>query len=83
MLVAKGYRLVTDPDQAHYRLQVNVLYVGKASQAAIDQAVYGGFGGPLAGMAVGGVIAGSTSNSPLAPSGRAAIGGGGDLRRPC
>lgn len=51
MLQAKGWKVVQDPDAAHYRLQVNVLYVGKASQAAIDNAVYAGFGGPLFGAA--------------------------------
>jgi Enterobacterial TraT complement resistance protein len=65
-LTARGYRVLADPEQAHYRLQVHVLYVGKAAQAAMDQALGVGFGGPLAG-AVGGATAGAV----LGASGRA------------
>jgi hypothetical protein len=65
-LSARGYRVIAEPDQAHYRLQVHVLYVGKAAPAAIDQALGGGFGGPLAG-----VLGGATAGAVLGGSGRA------------
>lgn len=52
-VAAKGYRIVTDPDQAHYMLQANVLYVGKVSPTAAQTALHGGYGGALgAGMGV-------------------------------
>ena len=48
---AKGYRIVTDPDLAHFVLQANVLQVGKTSPSANDAALKGGYGGALgAGM---------------------------------
>lgn len=59
LLAAKGYKIVTDPNASHYRLQVNVLYVGKASQAAIENSLHAGFGGPLAG-----IIAGAGAGQP-------------------
>src|SRR5207253_1349732 len=58
MVSARGYRIVTNPDEANYRLQVNVLYVGKADPAAIHQSLYAGWGGPLLG-ATAGVLAGA------------------------
>lgn len=49
----KGYRVVTDPDLAHYMLQANVLQVGKVSPTAAQSALRGGYGGALgAGMGV-------------------------------
>lgn len=50
---AKGYRLVADPDQAHYLLQANVLYAGKVAKTAAESALSQGYGGALgAGMGV-------------------------------
>ena len=65
-LTARGYRVVTDPDQAHYWMQVHVRYAGKAAPAAIDQTLGGGFGGPLAG-----VLGGATAGAVWGGSGRA------------
>lgn len=75
LLAAKGYRVVANPDSAHYLLQVNVLYVGKASQAAIDQSVQVGFGGPLIGMAAGAGIGAIASNNPFGSLVGAGVGG--------
>jgi hypothetical protein len=75
MLAAKGYRVVSNSDQAHYLLQVNLLYVGKASQAAIDQSIQVGFGGPLIGMAAGAGIGAIASNNPFGPLVGAGVGG--------
>ncbi|OSS42953.1 IncF plasmid conjugative transfer surface exclusion protein TraT [Desulfurella amilsii] len=53
-LQTNGYRIVEDPQQAHYWLQANVLYMGKQTQfATFDGALAGGFGGALAGVAIG------------------------------
>jgi outer membrane lipoprotein SlyB len=57
-VAAKGYTIVGDPGQAHYYLQANVLYVGKSSPTASQQALGQGYGGPLAG-AVTGMVASS------------------------
>jgi hypothetical protein len=56
---AKGYRVVDDPTRANYLLQANVLSVGQVDEAALEKAQAGAFGGPLAGAAIGGLIAGS------------------------
>ena len=58
LLQSKGFRVIEDPDRAEFHLQVNTLYVGKASQAAIDRAVAGGFGSAIAGAATGAAIGG-------------------------
>ena len=51
---ANGYRIVEDPQQAHYWLQANVLYMGKETKfATFDGALAGGFGGALAGASIG------------------------------
>lgn len=63
LLTQKGWRVVNDPHQANFRLQVNVLQVGKASLAAIRDSLYAGWGGTVAGTAIGGVI-GTTTDSP-------------------
>lgn len=51
---ANGYRVVEDPQQAHYWLLANVLYMGKETKfATFDGAFMGGFGGALAGASIG------------------------------
>lgn len=47
-----------NPDEAHYRLQANVLSVAKTDPTAAQQALMGGYGGPLM-SAVGGAAAGA------------------------
>lgn len=71
LLAAKGYRVVTDPEKVQYLLQVNVLFVGKTSQAAIDASLGAGYGGPLAGA-----IAGAGIGAGLGDAKGAAIGAG-------
>lgn len=53
-IAARGYRVVEDPDQAHYLLQANVLQAGRNSETALESAYNGGFGGALIGGAAGG-----------------------------
>ena len=73
-LANRGVKVVSDSDQSHFRrLQANVLYVGKASQAAIDQTFAAGYGGALAGGLIGGTIGASSARNPLAG---AVVGGG-------
>lgn len=52
-IAANGYRIVEDPEQAHYLLQANVLQAGRSSRTAAEQTFGGGFGSALFGGAVG------------------------------
>lgn len=55
-LQAKGYTITTNPKIAHYWLRANVLSVDKASPTAAQAALSSGFGGAIAGAALGGTI---------------------------
>jgi outer membrane lipoprotein SlyB len=72
-VAAKGYRVVTDPDQAHYYLQANVLYVGRSSATANQEALSGGYGGAMGGAMAGAALAGATGGA-YGPSGRSVMG---------
>ncbi|SFM08342.1 complement resistance protein TraT [Legionella jamestowniensis] len=61
-LSSHGYKVVNNPNSAHYLLQANVLKVGKMSIAASQSALGGGYGSAIAG-AVAGTAAGSFTNS--------------------
>lgn len=50
---AKGYRITSSPEQAHYLLQANVLQVGKSDLRAAEYALDQGFGAALSGAAIG------------------------------
>ena len=52
-LAAHGYRLVDDPEDAHFLLQANVLQVGRTSKAAAEGAFASGFGSAMIGGAAG------------------------------
>jgi len=54
-LTNQGYRIVPY-NQAHYMLQINVLSVGKMSEAAAKQSLMGGYGGSVLGAASGALI---------------------------
>ncbi|MBA4697729.1 MAG: complement resistance protein TraT [Legionella sp.] len=73
-LQAKGYRVVSNPDNAHYLLQANVLKVGKMSQAASRAALGGGYGAALAGIGTG-VAAGALVGTDSAMLGGGLAGG--------
>lgn len=61
-LTAHGYRVVHNPNQAHYQLQVIIKKVGKMSRSASENALGGGFGSTLAGAGTGAAI-GAFGNS--------------------
>jgi outer membrane lipoprotein SlyB len=61
-LVSHGYKVITNPDNAHYILQANILKVGKMSAAASQTALTGGFESAIAGAVVG-TAAGSFTHS--------------------
>jgi outer membrane lipoprotein SlyB len=52
-LRARGYSVVSDPSQARYFLQANVLYVGKSSPIASQTMLGGGYGSAVSGAALG------------------------------
>jgi hypothetical protein len=55
-LTASGFRITSDPEQANFMLQANVLQVGRADIRNVNNAVEAGFGGATigAGAAVAG-----------------------------
>lgn len=61
-LSSHGYKVINNPNSAHYLLQANVLTVGKMSVAASQSALGGGYGSTIAG-ALTGTAAGSLTNS--------------------
>lgn len=69
-IVSRGYTVVNDPEKAHYILQANILYVGKADPTAIEDAMRDGYG-PL-----GGIIGGAVLGSAISRSRRGAVVGG-------
>ncbi len=51
----RGYKVVQDPNAAHYRMDANLLYASMVSDdSTAEMMVAGGFGGALAGGAAGG-----------------------------
>lgn len=61
-LSSHGYKVINNPNSAHYLLQANVLKVGKMSVAASQSALGGGYGSAIAG-AVAGTATGSLTAS--------------------
>lgn len=81
---ARGYQVTDKLEDAHYLLQMNVLYVGKADPSAAEKAFAGGYGsvigtaaaGAAAGSAVGGydaAVAGGLIGGALAVVADAAV----------
>lgn len=62
-LESHGYKVVNNPDSAHYLVQANVLKVGKMSLKASEVAIGAGFGSTLAGISAGTAIGSLTDNS--------------------
>ena len=52
-LEARGYRVVADPEDAHFLLQANVLQVGRTSRTAAEGSFAKGFGSAVVGGAAG------------------------------
>jgi hypothetical protein len=53
-IVAKGYRVVSDPDKAHFILQANILQVGKADPSVAQLQGFGAYGSTLNAALLGG-----------------------------
>lgn len=71
---AKGYRVTSDPDAAHFMMLANVLSVEKSSPTAAEAALHNGYGGALAGAVAGAMIGGASHGNSGALYG-AGIGG--------
>ncbi len=67
---AKGYTVTTDPDQAHYLLQANVLHVGEGNLNDMHDALQQGYG-----SAIGGAVVGAAAGSLSSNNNGAVIGG--------
>lgn len=62
---AKGFKVVTNPDEAYFMIQANVLQVGKTDDTQSDSALQSGFGGGLLGAGISLATGGSGSNIGL------------------
>lgn len=62
-LIAHGYKVVNNPNSAHYLLQANILKVGKMSVAASQSALGGGYGSAIAGAVAGTALGSFTQSS--------------------
>lgn len=86
-IAKRGYRITQNPDEAHYRLQANVLSVAKTDPTAAQQALAGGYGGPLmsalggaaAGAAIGGMAGGTYAAAGMGAGAGALVLGGAEL----
>lgn len=58
-----GYKVVNNPEKAHYMLQANVLQVGKMSISASQSALGGGYGSALAGAGTGAALGALSGHS--------------------
>lgn len=75
---AHGYKVMSNPSDAHYKVQANILSVGKVSKSASQSAPGHGFGSALAGGATG-AAAGSLSGNSTAMLAGGLVGGIGGL----
>jgi hypothetical protein len=60
---SNGYKVVSNPNNAHYFLQANILKIGKMSQSAAQSALGGGYGSAIAGTATGVALGSLTDNT--------------------
>ena len=75
-VAARGYRVVSDAQDARFILQANVLQAGRTSQSASRSALDSGFGGTLLGGAAGGAAGYGLGAAGVGVNGTvAAIGG--------
>jgi outer membrane lipoprotein SlyB len=59
---SKGFKVVTNPDEAYFMIQANILQVGKTDGSDSDSALQSGFGGGLLGAGVSAATGGSGNN---------------------
>ncbi len=74
-ILSRGYRVIDNPDLAHYKLQAQVLSVSKSSPTAAESALNDGFGGTIVGAGTG-AISGAVIGGLAGGRNGAAIGAG-------
>ena len=74
-IAGRGYRIVDDPDEAHFKLQAQVLSVSKMSVTAAEAALGAGYGGAVAGVVIGGVAGAATTGTSQGTAVGAVAGG--------
>ena len=62
-IAAKGYRIIEDPNQAHFKLQAQILSVSKTDPTAAASALNAGYGGAIGGAVLGGTVGAVIANS--------------------
>lgn len=71
-ITAKGYKVLTDPDTAHYWIQANVLKVGKSDLRESQGALSQGYGGVISGAVIGAQFGGGKGKMGMGLLGAAA-----------
>lgn len=66
---ARGYRIVTDPNKAHFMLRANVLQAGKLDKDSQEKLLMGSYGEPLLAGAGTAALAGALGGNTAAMAG--------------
>lgn len=61
-LTSKGFKVVSNPDEAYFMIQANILQIGKTDETDSDSALQSGFGGGLLGAGVSAATGGRGNN---------------------
>ncbi len=59
---SKGFKVVSNPDEAYFMIQANILQVGRTDATSTNSALQSGFGGGLVGAGVSAATGGSADN---------------------
>jgi hypothetical protein len=62
-IAKRGYRVIQDPNLAHFMLQVNILSVGKVDPSALQSVIGAGYGGAMFGGMVGAGLGAASGGS--------------------
>ena len=63
---SKGFKVVSNPDEAYFMIQANILQVGRTDATSTNSALQSGFGGGLVGAGVSAATGGSGDNIGIA-----------------
>ena len=58
-ITSRGYKVVDDFKKAFFHLRGNILFVGETDPSASEESLANGFGGAIAGVAIGNEIGGT------------------------
>lgn len=61
-IAAKGFKVTSNPEEAYFMIQANVLQIGRTDQTGRDSALQSGFGGGLLGAGVSAATGGNGNN---------------------